>query len=628
MTKRYFKPCIAILLVVLLSLSALVCAPVSAAESVPTISVSKVDYNSVKISWDSNYNSDYKVAVYYSTSQSSNFELAGTTWNTGYTVSNLEMNKKYYFKVCLYDTDNYKYLTPYSNVVTATTKAPESSKYTPSLSLFFVDTTKCTVLVRRPAGALSSMDVEVSMLSPGESDYVVISKWAGDTISCSSLIPGSTYKFRARFSQEINDKTYYSSYSPVLSVTTASVDALTPVFTQIENKTTDTSIRFALSNLIQKYESYVEVEYAPMTSKNLTYQKLNKEITGDFSINELQPGTSYCVRGRTVSTVSGTKFYSGWSTETCFTTAPSNTPVFMQTDVGIKAGCINNNVVRFGWNASSGATAYRLYKVTNGVETLMGTVRSLGVSISGFYNNGDIPSSSWYVRPIRTVGNITVVAPDSGGLVAKQVLDSDDIHLVPRIIAKPAAKTYYKTSTGKLTFGWNSMQYADGYEWKILNGSGKVVDSGTSIKAQSALTTYKFPKDSVGRIYVRGYARVYLSRSHFNTRYGSWSTGRYISNPVRLGSYKWNSKKKCTLKWNYSGAYKFDIYASKKAKSKGILLKTQTGKSYTFTKYSGKAIDKSKNHYYITIVAHFKDNQGIDQKSCSDMSLDAQKKIS
>ncbi len=111
----------------------------------PTVKASNIKATTVKLKWSTTKNAtSYRI---YKSTNKKKWTLVAKTKKTSYTVKNLKGNKKYYFKVRAYNSNNKKTKTsPYSKVITVKTKKNEKVYATKNVKIRAKASTKSKVL--------------------------------------------------------------------------------------------------------------------------------------------------------------------------------------------------------------------------------------------------------------------------------------------------------------------------------------------------------------------------------------------------------------------------------------------------------------------------------------------------
>lgn len=170
----------------------------------PTLESSSLEANSVKLTWSKTKSAtSYKL---YSSTDKKNWKCLKTLTATSYKVTQLSLDKKYYFKVRAYQN---KTASPYSSVITVT---PKLSKVK-SVSVKFDSKSQITVSWKSVPGA-SGYQVLLSTSSDfksGNTTFTTDAKTLKRTIK--SLKTDKTYYVKVRAIKKLNKKTYTGSYS-------------------------------------------------------------------------------------------------------------------------------------------------------------------------------------------------------------------------------------------------------------------------------------------------------------------------------------------------------------------------------------------------------------------------------
>ncbi len=323
-----------------------------------------------------------------------------------------------------------------------------------------------------------------------------------------------------------------------------------------------------------------KVEYSD--SANGTYKdETNYNTDGTEAIYSLFHGTTYYVRV--------TPFVSGaWLNAAATTLQVDTAPDSVE---NLKQKSCTESSATFTWTASSGATAYNIYKYTDSTETYVGQSKTTSYTLKGLSNKKDIPFSYIHVRPVRKTASYAAEGYYTS-------LYSYNIKLKPAKPKAPKLNNYY-SSSGNIYLEGPEAKFKNGYQFKIYNASGK--------KTVETLNNTCFSSDlKKGRAYkVR--ARVYTILN--NTKiYGKWSKYTYFTTGVDDLRVTSKTKTSVRIAWKkIKGAkVKYNIYVSKSYKSGLKKFKKNLGKNACkVTKYGKKRLKKS-TYYYFYVFAKIK----------------------
>lgn len=160
----------------------------------------------------------------------------------------------------------------------------------------------------------------------------------------------------------------------------------------------------------------------------------------------------------------------------------------------------------------------------------------------------------------------------------------------------------YVSSTMKyITFKWTK-QNDSHYNFKIMNASGKVVDTDTISIAN--WSSSKVSGNQFYTIQVRGC--VYANGDRKTPVYGPWSDVKYfVPQPALKGGKKYNKVSNGTLKLRWTkvkGATSYSVYVSTKEKRGFKKVKTTKKTKVTLKKFKGKKFKNNKKYYFYILA--------------------------
>ncbi|MBE5958804.1 MAG: fibronectin type III domain-containing protein [Lachnospiraceae bacterium] len=256
-------------------------------------------------------------------------------------------------------------------------------------------------------------------------------------------------------------------------------------------------------------------------------------------------------------------------------TAPSEYITVEQTDA-------TANSVSLRWNASKGATQYRIATYIGGKETTVSTV----TGTSAVIRNLD-PKHGYFSLHIYPQQK-----SKSGYIAEYECAYFTGTKLVPS-----KAKGFDFNSTN-LKLSWENIPQAEGYVLELYKGK-KLVRTYEGAGNSAFLSAVN--KNTFYKIRVK----TYISFNDVK-KYSEWSDNFYFADDVRM-VVKRVSKNKIKMSWKkVKGAKDYTIYAAygKKAKFKKLVTLKKT--KYVVTKIRKKPLNLSKKPCYFYVVANTK----------------------
>ena len=346
-------------------------------------------------------------------------------------------------------------------------------------------------------------------------------------------------------------------------------------------------------------QQYVSVELS-LDKKN--WEKETDYAKEDENIMGLSSGTTYYVRAR----MRNGDTYGKYTSAIAVTTQCSEVK-------GLKQIKATKNSATFKWDASSGATSYKVCRWLNNQEYVDGTTTSTTYTIKGLKNTTEF-SADIYVKPIRKIDNF-VAEPTVSWIWNVNYLRKDDVRLVPKKLLTPKITTVYSfilSGDAKI----NEVPFGDNYQYIVYNYKGNPIQKSTTSSTNLRINTIK--RNQFYKIRARAYNTV-----NKKTNYGPWSDYNYYANSTDVHAKRTSNKKAINISWKkVKGATSYSVYVSKGYSTTGAKkVKTTKSLSYKLKKYKNKAISK-KAAYTIYVVANKKVGKKT-YKSYSNVSVNA-----
>lgn len=348
--------------------------------------------------------------------------------------------------------------TPYGTAPTTPTPKPTpTTKPTPTpRPVTPTPTPKPSVITTNPATPLnvkavaeSSSSIKISWTaSKNVSGYQVLRATSASgtftstgTVSstskiCASLSECKTYYFKVRSYSQVNGKTYYSEYSPVVSaMTKVTVPSGVKAVAESTSSIKISWNRVSGANGYQVWRS---------TSANGTYSALGTFTTLSKVSTGLQPGSIYYYKVRTMREVDGKKYYSDYSSVVSDVTK-------LAKPAGVKGVSVSATSIKLSWNKVTGATGYQVWKATSadGAFVALGSGTELSRVSTG------LTAGNTYYYKVRAYSEVN----------GKKYYG--DYSAVASVVPKPLAPSNVKAASASATsikITWGKAAGATGYQ--------------------------------------------------------------------------------------------------------------------------------------------------------------------
>lgn len=319
---------------------------------------------------------------------------------------------------------------------------------------------------------------------------------------------------------------------------------------------------------------YLQDEYGTSSPKDTLYN--------------LSSGKTYYVRviAYTGSYLdSSDRNYGAYSDVITVATAPPAVQKVYQTSA-------TTSSVTIGWDGVSGATSYQIYEYTNGNRILKGETTGNTFTISGLKNTEKLPFSWIEVYSVRSSDSYKAVQSNDG------IVYASGMRLVSSKVKNVAVRNYW-SNIKEVSFGFDNLEFADGFQYQLYEKNGKKpISSGYSTSYYSTylknLKANKFYK-----LRVRAYVKV-----NGNNVFGEWSDATYFSYQPKVFLKRSGSALKLSWK-KVKGATNYTVYMSTSKNTGYKKIKTLKGTKIKVSKFKKKKLNKKKT-YYVYVIANTK----------------------
>lgn len=249
---------------------------------------------------------------------------------------------------------------------------------------------------------------------------------------------------------------------------------------------------------------------------------------------------------------------------------------------GVKQTGATTSSITLSWNAIPGVSEYRVYRYNSWDNyTSLGSAKTNSFTIKGL--TASLRANFFVVAVNTNSKGQSAVSPD---------FDNVYMRTAPAKVSY-VSMTNYWSSLGSATFGWNSVNNVDGYQFQLLDYKGKTILSKETSSGYISVDPFK------KGMFTKARSRAYIVVNNKKI-YGAWSGYDYNASCSKIRVIRSANRKKITLKWTkIKGASGYGIYVSTKSESGYKKVKTVKAKTtkYSFTKFKGKKLSKSKRYY-------------------------------
>lgn len=339
-------------------------------------------------------------------------------------------------------------------------------------------------------------------------------------------------------------------------------------------KQTDASsnmVRVAWNAYLGADHYHVELSY-----DGITWQDMEDSSSPDVWVNHLSKGASYYAR---VVAYKGSHYFGDHikieeSEVVQVATSPAEPENLVQTGA-------TNNTITMSWSPVAGATGYDVYAYINYDWTKVGSSNTTTATVNAI---GNSQRFQYAIVARRAV---------TGGVADSNRSDSVYMKTIPAKVSYVAMTNYWH-NLKEASYGWNSVNNADGYQFQLLNYKGK------SLLTKETSGDYVYVSPFKQGVFTKARVRAYIVLNSKKI-YGAWSNYTWNAANKKVTARRSGNRKKITINWKkISGCAGYTIYISTKSDSGFKKVKTLSSKkkSITIKKCGKKKLKKNKTYYY------------------------------
>lgn len=332
------------------------------------------------------------------------------------------------------------------------------------------------------------------------------------------------------------------------------------------------SVRLAWNAYLGANHYHVELSYDGKTWQDADRDSSNPDVW----VYNLSKGASYYAR---VVVYSDSHYFGNHtrmeeSEAIQVGTAPAEPENLVQT-------AATNNTITMSWSPVAGATGYEVYAYINYNWTKVGSSNTTTATVNAI---GNSQRFQYAVVACRTV---------TGGVAYSGRSDSAYMKTIPDKVSYVSITNYWH-NIKEASYGWNPVNYADGYQFQLLNYKGK------SLLNKETSSDYIYVSPFKQGIFTKARVRAYIVVNN-KKYYGAWSNYTWNAANKKVEAVRSKNGKKITVKWKkISGCAGYKVYISTKSNSGFKKVKTLSSKkkSITIKKCGKKKLKKNKTYYY------------------------------
>ncbi|MBR0226601.1 MAG: fibronectin type III domain-containing protein, partial [Thermoguttaceae bacterium] len=439
----------------------------------PTITSTTATENKIVVKWSAVDNaSGYVVEYRKATETDADFTVMSATTATSRTIPNLDVYTTYYVRVYATSGNENFRNSPYSDVVSVTTKSETITLDAPTITATTPTETSIDV-AWNPVDNASGYVVEYKLATAPESSYVTLESTTATSTTITGLAVDTTYDVRV---YAAGDGARYadSPYGAVVSVTTLAPEPLSaPKFKT--SSTTFDSITIAWL-AVDNASGYV-VAYRKASDGAYTEEPVTTETT--YTIVGLDSETEYKVK--VLAKGDGTSFSdSPYSAVKTLTTKAE--PITLDAPT-ITATTTTETTIDVAWspvtNASGYVVEYKLATAPDSSYVALASTTATSTTITGL-----VDDTTYNVR-VYAAGNGARYVDSPYSAVVSVTTKLDTITLdAPTITATTPSET-------SIDVAWNPVTNASGYvvEYKLATAPDSSYVALASTTATSTTIT-------------------------------------------------------------------------------------------------------------------------------------------
>lgn len=251
---------------------------------------------------------------------------------------------------------------------------------------------------------------------------------------------------------------------------------------------------------------------------------------------------------------------------------------------GLKQTDATTSTITMSWNNMAGADGYIICRYNSWDD-----YTNLGTSTTNSFTIKGLPASS------RAGYIVLAVKFNSAGAAALSTSSySDQVYMrtAPAKVAYVSLTNFWST-LNSATFGWNSVNNVDGYQFQLQDYKGKSLMTKDVTYTSVSVDPFK------RGVFTQARCRAYITVDNKRI-YGAWSPYNYNATDSKASATRSRNRKKITLKWSkVKGASGYAIYVSTKSDSGYKKVKTLKANKtkYTITKFNKKSLKKYQKYY-------------------------------
>lgn len=509
----------------------------------------------IRLSWSSSSGAN-SYEIYRSDKENGTYSKVGTASYTSYTDTKVSYNMTYYYKVVAVNGKNKSSMSK-----------PTSYKYALTAPSYVNVYQQNSDTVRVYVSSVSLADgYELYRSTSQNGKYSKVDTSTSSTLFDLNVTLGKQYYYKARAYKTVNNKTYYSAYSTVSSLT---ISIAAPYFSSV-SAAGDTQI-YLLWKEVAGADGY---EINAADSYYGTYKKIGttKDISYLHKVNKKDTYVYYKLRAyKKVGKKTIYSEYSNVSSAMSGFAGPYN--IKMAFDG-------KNNAITFGKCAGAAGTEISVRKGYYGDYEVI--ANTSGTS----YQHKDLMKGSYYYyrfRSYKTAGKTKEYSSYRYMSIYTGVQQVE--HL--KVSSVQAAS---------LKLSWDSVPWADGYEIYYSDSYNGYYEKLADVTKRTT-TNYNVKNLNTEHMYffkVRAYAKADY---YYSGNYSEIVCAKTSFTTPKISSVKITANNTAKLTWaKVSGATGYEIYRSNK--KSGSYRKIKTVNKGTTTSYTNNKLSCGKTYYY------------------------------